>query len=464
MTTPSTPLLGTIILLVMLGLTAAIGLLLCIWCLRGKRIDDHPVCRKCGYDLSGATEPYDKCSECGADLTANRAIRIGNRKKRIGSAVVTGAVVLIAAVLFVMTMINAFGNSNLNAYKPFWLLKLEATSTVFGPNDQALDELLLRTQTGSLSAGRLDDLLGTVLKVQADTSIPWDETWGDVFGELFTQGVGTQAQYDQYAQRIYDYSVIVRPRVVLGKRVAVATSRSADRGQGDSAHYYFVEHGDIIEIDGLVLDRTQQGGSGSGFVSSAGHSGGGTSFGTDSEPFDQLQPGQYDVTYTEPTEIRLGSSSGPMIAEFDRMRRCPLELLPVDAEEVALFTDPQAAAAMEAGISIKDNRIMIRPQKNRPQYINARFKVELDGTTVPFGYQMLVEYEGKEYRLAEVARSGPTTNTSHGFATRWPSEVDADRVDVIFRPHPDAARGTVDVYRILDHEFVIRDVEVVLEP
>ncbi len=443
---------------------ALVGLIRCVQYWRGKPVDKHPVCRQCRYDLIGTPEPREACPECGADLTAKKAIVIGNRRCRTGPAIFAGALGLASTALLVFLLISFLQHTNLNPYKPFWLLKLEATSPTFGPNDKALDELLLRTQTGSLSAGQLDDLLGTVLKVQADTSIAWDETWGDVFGELFTQGVGTQAQYDQYAQQIYDYSVIVRPRVVLSKRVAVATSRSADRGQGDSAHYYFVEHGDIIEIDGLVLDRTQQGGSGSGFVSSAGHSGGGTSFGTDSEPFDQLQPGQYDVTYTEPTEIRLGSSSGPLIAEFDRVRRCPLELLPVDAEEVALFTDPQAAAAMETGISIKDNRIKIRPQKNRPQYINARFEVELDGTTVPFGYQMLVECEGKEYRLAEVARSGPTTNSSHGFATRWPSEVDADRVDVIFRPHPDAARGTVDVYRILDHEFVIRDVEVVLEP
>src|SRR3954449_11905348 len=45
---------------------------------RGRRIDDHPLCRKCRYDLFGLPAPT-ACPECGADLTKPAAVVIGNR-------------------------------------------------------------------------------------------------------------------------------------------------------------------------------------------------------------------------------------------------------------------------------------------------------------------------------------------------------------------------------------------------
>src|SRR5690606_6583837 len=52
--------------------------------LRGRRVNDHPICRKCGFDLVGR-EDLDQtwgdavCTECGADLKGRRAIVPGQR-------------------------------------------------------------------------------------------------------------------------------------------------------------------------------------------------------------------------------------------------------------------------------------------------------------------------------------------------------------------------------------------------
>src|SRR5690349_8575504 len=63
--------------------------------LRGRRVDDHPLCRRCGYDLVGL--PSDGsgrvCPECGSDLHRRRAIRTGHRARRRGQ-VAAGAALL----------------------------------------------------------------------------------------------------------------------------------------------------------------------------------------------------------------------------------------------------------------------------------------------------------------------------------------------------------------------------------
>jgi hypothetical protein len=41
--------------------------------LRGRRIDDHPLCERCGFDLTGKPQGSDICSECGAELSGSCA-------------------------------------------------------------------------------------------------------------------------------------------------------------------------------------------------------------------------------------------------------------------------------------------------------------------------------------------------------------------------------------------------------
>src|SRR5688500_15525204 len=64
-----------------------VGVMLIFFGVRGRRVDDHPLCRKCGFDLVALPSGVEKCSECGASLARRRAIRIGNRSRRWGFAV-----------------------------------------------------------------------------------------------------------------------------------------------------------------------------------------------------------------------------------------------------------------------------------------------------------------------------------------------------------------------------------------
>ena len=95
--------LGTMGPLVQFAL-AVVGTLACAalaWrARRWRRRGDHPHCRRCDFDLFGLPAGAGRCSECGADLTAQRAVAIGARRPAWGIlsvAVTLGTACLIAA-------------------------------------------------------------------------------------------------------------------------------------------------------------------------------------------------------------------------------------------------------------------------------------------------------------------------------------------------------------------------------
>src|SRR5687767_11978219 len=65
--------------------------------LRGRRVGDHPVCGKCGFNLFGLPADQAKCPECGNDLSAPRAVQTGHRVRRMPLVYAGGALLLLFA-------------------------------------------------------------------------------------------------------------------------------------------------------------------------------------------------------------------------------------------------------------------------------------------------------------------------------------------------------------------------------
>ena len=63
------------------------GLWLAWVALRGRRVDDHLHCRKCGYDLFGLGVRPAVCPECGADLRQRASVQFGVVRRRPALAV-----------------------------------------------------------------------------------------------------------------------------------------------------------------------------------------------------------------------------------------------------------------------------------------------------------------------------------------------------------------------------------------
>src|SRR5438874_10171826 len=85
-----------------IGAAAVVGVIVILLGLRGVRVDDHPLCARCGFDLHGLGSGAG-CPECGAGVgTPGRRgrapVRIGNRR-RVKGAIGAGAVILLLVAI-----------------------------------------------------------------------------------------------------------------------------------------------------------------------------------------------------------------------------------------------------------------------------------------------------------------------------------------------------------------------------
>jgi hypothetical protein len=67
---------------------------------RGRKLDNHPICAECKFDLFGLPHTSTVCPECGQSLQTRVAILIGNRERRSGLILLGIALLLHARELF----------------------------------------------------------------------------------------------------------------------------------------------------------------------------------------------------------------------------------------------------------------------------------------------------------------------------------------------------------------------------
>src|SRR4051812_26167646 len=91
--------------------------------LRGRRGDDHPICRGCGYDLFGMFDLRDRCPGCGRDVREASAIQIGHRERRRGVLRLATAVGLVSLLgLAVVGRTVARGLEDVGVRPTWWLM------------------------------------------------------------------------------------------------------------------------------------------------------------------------------------------------------------------------------------------------------------------------------------------------------------------------------------------------------
>lgn len=169
------------------------------WC--GKKIDDHPLCRKCGFDLVGKPATSKVCSECGANLERPRAVKIG-RRQRQGFALWSGATLLILVMGFsTVAIAGVLKGVNWRKYEPVSWLAYESKSSSQLGRTAAVNELFLRFSLGKLGKVDFPLVVDAGLTVQGRSDWAWDPKWGNLIEKGRATGWVSDAQWYRYGSQ-----------------------------------------------------------------------------------------------------------------------------------------------------------------------------------------------------------------------------------------------------------------------
>jgi hypothetical protein len=306
----------------------ALGVLL--WAVRGRRVDDHPLCRRCGYDLSGAAVAgaLSVCSECGADVSrGGRAVRVGHRRSRPRAAALSGSALAVALFVVGGERYVAMRKVNLNVYKPAWILVNDFRGST-DPNvwTAAFAELAKRLDAGGLTASSAQGLAEAVIARQADRTIAWDPAWGGAVERAASAGLLAPGQLARYWGGAVDWNVELLIRRVPDVPMTInvyqprASRHSGAPFAGDFRLRSMRVHGVEVDCGGFgVTGRLQLQGGVPGFAPGSrwfvGTASGDRELPFRRAPADAAPPGATAVTLTfdlTVTSEEKGPSSGPV--------------------------------------------------------------------------------------------------------------------------------------------------------
>ncbi|HEX8915236.1 MAG TPA: hypothetical protein VF796_22985 [Humisphaera sp.] len=185
------------------------GAALVAYARRGRVVDDHLLCARCGFDLTGKPPASRRCSECGATLGVRRSIRRGNREPR-RRLLLAGAVPAAACGCWLLAAVAAAVlGTRWERHAPLWWLDREARCAGAEDLDPPTLELADRVRDRRLDDGDLRHLLDDTLALQADPGRPWRISRGVVFEAARAAGRVDVARWERYV----DNAVVWRAEV-----------------------------------------------------------------------------------------------------------------------------------------------------------------------------------------------------------------------------------------------------------
>jgi hypothetical protein len=439
------PILAALTLLPAMGLVGAAVL----WRLglRGRKIDDHPLCGRCGYDLFGAE--HSVCPECGADVSGRGAVRVGHRQRRRG--LLWAALVLAVAGGVGATVVGRSAYRALGAVEnqpTWWLARGLDTRPAYGAIP-AFGELSGRLGRGELSAGQTRRIVGRLLKWQADRSVRWNAAWGNFVETARGRGLIADEQWAQYARQGVVFEIKTRRTVRRGEDIPYSIGVTNCRfGDG---HCVELRYSTIFRLAGLPVGSSGLGSS-DRLSPREGSSRGGR-ITLPSPVLDRTADGAHVLEAAADLEVfeRPKDPTTPPLVTWHEVRPLPLDLVPADAEAVEVVRTPEFQKHVERALSVR--RLDYDPGRGRVMielaYGTLRINVAAD--------VWLRTAEG-EWPISTVSFHAQFAGTTQ---LSGKAEVaNLARADVVVRSSTAVARKTLDMTRIWGGEVVLRDVPV----
>ncbi|MFG0285689.1 MAG: hypothetical protein ACF8R7_14825 [Phycisphaerales bacterium JB039] len=462
---------GTVaLLLASLGLLIVFGVALLIAGLRGRRINDHPVCRRCRFDLAGVYPAQQRCPECGRDLHEARRVRTGVRRRRRW-AIATGALLLAMGAIGLSGAGYVWARgANLNPYKPAWLLAMETGSLDAPTARAALSELTARIDSQSLGVQRIATLVERALAAQTDLDQPWLTEWGDLVEVARAWGHVPDADYAQYLRQSLAWegalTLQMRHRIASGDELPVGVSmrgaRAGNRGGlWFSAQLKRLRIGESVYIMPETAGRAHLGLSGGsrGSVTTS-------SLPIDAPPGTQpveaiwavaVGPGPAGVIAGGPPPAAPDPPPTPTV-EWSVTLNGELDVLAPGTPVITEVGDPSVRPALLEAIQLQGARV----RRGEDSALRPSGTISLNQLPVAVGFDIYWRAGHAEWKVGSAAApAGQGWATSYGSAADpAPPGFDARRVDIVLRSNPEAARPAAALTEIWKGEIVFEDVEI----
>lgn len=213
-----------VVLWALAGVATLLGLVMLIAAVRGRRVNDHPVCRRCRFDLVGLMPAAEACPECGSRLDAKNAVRVGARVRRYGG--LRGVVVAAAVLVIGLAGMGGLGVTAVRGVNIYVKLPTPVLVTISRVSDspQMLTELLARAQAGNVSTSSLKQLGERALSRQATAAageITWNTAWGDLFVLAWEANQMSETDTRAFLDRAFTPSLKHRTRVRRGEKLGL---------------------------------------------------------------------------------------------------------------------------------------------------------------------------------------------------------------------------------------------------
>ena len=428
---------------------------------RGRRIDDHPLCRKCGYDLLGCAQAAN-CPECGRDLRRRgRAIRIGHRRRRW---VVTsmGLMMLLLALGGGGVMVSGtLRDFDWNTIKPLSLLRREAVGADVVRKQKAQSEILKRLVADRLTQGQIDSLADQGLALQADANATWDAWWGDFIEWGWRRSRISRTRFEKYLHSAIDAAAYLRVRRSVHPDVRTRIDVMLRPPRAGSHGISTLEvhcRGDALLADGEKLSDVLRGSAlGLGYRPLSADS---SVISTSSAL--PLKPGLHTITMQvefmfsnagAATSLGTSSENDYWSISTSREIEAPVEILADAASGVTLLPNDAETERLKAAIT---PTLAVRTWFTPRPSLVAFVAFQYPRVNVAFDVIVRDVATGREINLGGVwAAQGdqhilaPWVEVNDEIA--W--VLDASSVEIILRPSVAAAESTWNLYEIWDGEL-----------
>ena len=428
---------------------------------RGRRADDHRVCRRCRRDLHGTDSP--RCPECGHALRDDWLdVRVGNREPMrwltaLGLLLATPAVILIAVLITA-----AAAGDRLDPHKPAWLLAFELRLAGDDRGPRVFDELAARHADGTLSAEHREAAVRWVLDRQGDAATAWNDKYGDFAVDAFEDGLLGDIDVRRYVVQGVGPALRVRDPIRPGAPVLLGvTGPSRMHARHNRVRFRRLPslyEARVESADGRTLGRVNLLLDNIGVVT------------VPIRPDPPLADGER-VEVVVDWQPASPASVGPPLADP------PANRLPVRVdgrESVELVASPEIDAAVRAILTIERMPVRVHrltPDGEAQTHFGLSAMPHFDhpaGLPVAVGGRVALRLpDGTELD----AGSPVTLPAGAGGAMSYQTSSTADlpvplpaRVDVILRPDPAAADFTLDVRRMWGGTLTFEGVPVRVTP